>query len=305
MIEFRDSIEIKIEGYVTGGRILVTPIEQRHEGKIWSQIQYTPELRSDISYRIERPDDDFTRLVLKMPQRKHNDDDCVQIHLDISLPYGARVARFITSNMDIEIDQPFRKELEAIDFQTTNGNIILNRWSGETLSAKTTNGNIKAQGSLSSGSSISLETTNGGITFFDTVRAKTTLQVSSTNGGIEALQTLEAEGSVQLKTTSGLIEVDMIEAPVVSITSSNGKVNINHARAETSFVTRTTNAPIQLTMEGVKNNHVNLKTTNAPIQLHMVKYPSTILCNTAFLNALDRQVNLKVTLPLRLHIQRK
>ncbi|KAI8085823.1 uncharacterized protein B0P05DRAFT_533859 [Gilbertella persicaria] len=238
------------------------------DGQVFSSVLLSPQLQNQATYTIEQVRDDLTRLMIQMPQRQ-NTDDCVSVELEVRLPYGASLVRLAVNNLDIDIQQPFVKEIQVVDIQTSNADITLNHWSGESLNLKTTNGHIKTLGTLFARDSIYMKNSNGQISLIDNAVAKRTIHVNNVNGDIEAFGLLKADNSVQVENANRLIGLNKIEANSVSIQNANSDIQVNYIMAKFRVVVKTSNAPISFGVTGVKNNQVNVINSNGPVNLHM------------------------------------
>jgi hypothetical protein len=271
IIEFERNIEIVLEGHVSGGRILVTPLEDRHGGSIVSDIQFTPPLLADkMSYDIVQKERDTTQLVLKMPTR-FNGKDCINIDMEIRLPYSADLLRVDVSNVNVEIHEAFKKSVDVVDIKSANGHIELKRWSGASIKLVTANGDIKAD-YLNSDRIIYIETENGHVSFASDVVAKERIDIINSNGGVESMGKIQADDTIDIRSSSGVFQLDKVYADNVFLETSNAGISVRYLEAQEQVIAKNSNAPITMYVGAEKNIKVALATSNDLVQLHLVKF---------------------------------
>ncbi|KAI7895364.1 uncharacterized protein EV154DRAFT_599277 [Mucor mucedo] len=265
-IDFEKNIEIELVGQVSGGRVVLTPTKDRHGGTISSEIQFTPSsLDEQMTYDIQL-DDDTTKLLLTMPPHISG-DDCINLNMEIRLPYSADLVRLNMRNVDVLV-LPFVKSVDTVDIKTSNGKIESESWSGEYLKLVTSSADIKV-GSLFSGGSVYIENSNGAIYMSNTVEAKDTLDVRNSNGLIEALGTITADNSISIRTSNDNVRLESLFSDDVFVESSNGPIQIERVESKTQVTVKSSNAPISLNVAGEKNNKVVVLTSEGEINLHM------------------------------------
>lgn len=270
VIEFERNIELVLQGAVSGGRVLVTPLEDRHGGSIVSDIQFTPSsLKNDMSFEMIQQEKHTTRLVLKMPNRL-NGKDCVALNMEIRVPYSADLLRIHVSNVNVEIPETFKKDVEVVDIKNVNGGIELKKWSGESIDLVTANGHIKVE-SLKSDDYIHIENQNGDISFTSDVVAKRRVDIVSSNGLLDSKGKIEADDTVDIRSISRLFQLDTVIADNVFLENANGGITVRHIEAKEQVIAKTSNAPITLSVAGEKNIKIALATSNDLVNLHLVR----------------------------------
>lgn len=268
MIDFEKNVEIVLEGQVSGGRVVVSPLEDRQGGTIVSEIQFTPSLLDgQMTYEVQQ-NGDTTTFLLKMPSNLSG-DDCINLNMEILLPYSANLVRVAIHNADVLV-HPFIKAVDTVHIQTSNGKIELDRWSGESIKLITSNGDLSV-GSLMSGGSIYIENSNGGIYLSENIEAKKTVDVRNSNGLVEALGTITADDSINVQSSNRVVQLGSLFADNIFVENSNSPVQVEHVEAKVQVTVKSSNAPIDLNVAGEKNNRVMVLTSGSPVNLHMVR----------------------------------
>lgn len=267
MIDFERNVEVILSGTVSSGRIVVTPLEDRHGGTILSEVQFKPTaLDQDMTFDVEQRGD-TTFLKIQMPKALH-DEECVHLNMEIRLPYAADHVRIIASNVDVLV-HPFIKDVSWVDIQTAHGNIELDRWSGETLRLVTSDRDIKI-GQFIAGNSIYIENSNAAIYIKENSEAKHRMDIRNSNGLIQALGRLVADDQIKIQTSNELVQLEHVMADDIFVESSNKPVRIKAVESKTQVVVKTSNALIDLHVAEEKNIRVVVSTSSAPVNLHMV-----------------------------------
>lgn len=267
MIDFEKNIEIILEGQVSGGRVVLAPTKDRHGGTLLSEIQFTPSsLEEQMTYNIQQ-ESDVTRLLLTMPPNISG-DDCINLNIEIRLPYSADLVRLNMRNVDVLV-LPFVKTVDTVDIKTSNGKIELDSWSGESLKLVTSNADLKV-GSLLSGGSIYIENSNDAIYMSNNVEAKESVDVRNSNGLIESFGTITADNSINIRTSNDIVRLKSLFSDNVFVESSNALVQIENVESKEQITVKSSNAEIDLSVSGEKNNKVVVLTSEGPINLHMV-----------------------------------
>lgn len=267
MIDFERNIEIVLEGQVSSGRVVLTPLEDRHGGTILSEVQFTPSyLGEQMTYDVKQ-NGDTTTLLLTMPSNISG-DDCINLNMEIRLPYSADIVLLSMRNVDVLV-HPFVKTVDSVEIKTSNGNIELDSWSGESLKLSTSNANLKV-GSLMSGASIYMENSNGAVYMSGNVEAKKAVEVRNSNGLIEALGIITADDSIKIQTSNEIVRLESLFADNVFIENSNSPVQVERVESKVQVTVKSSNAPINLNVAGEKSNKVIVLTSGSPINLHMV-----------------------------------
>lgn len=268
MIDFDQNVEFVLQGRVTGGRLVLTPLEDRHGGTIFSEIQFTPSsLDEQMKFNVEKRDDK-TILTIIMPDTLTS-DECINLNMEIRLPYSADFVRIDAANIDVLV-HPFVKDVRYVDIQTSNGKIDLDRWSGEQINLVTSNKEMNI-GNLIAGSSIFIQNSNEAIHLSQNIEAKHSVDVRNTNGLIEALGKITADDSIKIQTSNELVRLGTLAADDVFVESSNRAIKIEAIVSKVQVVVKTSNGPIDLSVAGEKNNRVVVSTSSESINLHMVR----------------------------------
>lgn len=272
-IEFSQNIEFIVEGSVTSGQVVVVPLDDRHGGSITSAVQVFPEsLQEDMSYTVDQGD--TTRVHVTFPFTLQ-DDECISAHVEIRVPYAADFVRVQVNNMDITV-HPFIKDVKAVDLKTSNGHIELDHWDGDQISLVTKQGNIKT-GALRSKDHVYLENENGDIVVNDNVLAKKTITVKNSNGGVTLLGNVEADDSVDIESSNAGMQVSKVYSDRVFVQNANGQVRVDGVLAKEQVTVKSSNAPVDVSVLGEKNNKVTVMNANAEINLHMVSKDKLLL----------------------------
>ncbi|KAI9366511.1 hypothetical protein BD770DRAFT_376365 [Pilaira anomala] len=268
MIDFERNVEVVLSGTVSSGRIVVNPIEARHGGTIFSEVQFKPnDLDQDMTFDVEQRGD-TTFLKIQMP-KELNDEDCVHLNMEIRLPYSADNVRIVaSSNVDVLV-HPFVKDVSSVDIQTANGHIELDRWSGETIRLVTSHRDIKI-GQIIAGNSIYIENSNAAIYINENSEAKHRIDIRNANGLIEALGRLVADDNIKIQTSNELVQLEHLVADDIFVENANKPVRIKVVESKVQVVVKTSNAPIDLYVAEEKNIRVVVSTSSAPVNLHMV-----------------------------------
>jgi hypothetical protein len=257
-----------LQGHVNNGAIIVTPLEDRHGGTIMTDIQYTPSsLKDQMSYYVENVNDDTTQLILKMPTEIH-DEECIHLNMEIRLPYSADIIKLDVKNVDISM-YPFIKDIKTIHVKNKNGNIRLDRWTGNRLSLTTMNGEIKL-GRMISDESIYIEGASNDIVLTENMEAKNEIYIRNSNGQVKTLGAIQADNIVDIQSSNGLIHAGSILSDSVHIQTSNHGILVDYIKSKNQVIAETSNGPIAISIAGEKNNKVVLSTSSNPINLHMV-----------------------------------
>lgn len=124
-----------------------------------------------------------------------------------------------------------------------------------------TNGGIRANGLEGTAH---LRTSNGSI---HVGRLQGNIEVQTTNGAIEAE---EIDGPAHLHTSNGHIRGDSLRG-AVEATSTNGGIRIHQPAGvgASTYRLSTSNAAIELTLDGMLKGDVRATTTNGSITMHM------------------------------------
>lgn len=269
VIDFDSNIEIILDGYVSGGHIVITPIEDRHGGKIITDIKYTPSsLQDRMTYSVEQAPNDIIRLVLKMPTKINiHDDECININMEIKLPYSADIVRLDVHNVDISA-YPFIKDIKTVDIKNANGKIRVDRWTGNQFKLRTTNGEIKL-GRIISDESIYVETTSNSVILSENMEAKNRIDIKNANGHIKTLGAIQADSVVNIQTTNGNIHIGSVLSDNVFLKTSNSGILVDYIKSKVQVIAESSNGPISISVAGEKNNKVVVGTSTDPINLHM------------------------------------
>ncbi len=109
-----------------------------------------------------------------------------------------------------------------------------------------------------------LKTSNGSI---NVANVRGSLDASTSNGTVEAQN---IDGSATLKTSNGRVHVDDVRGALEASTS-NGGINVQIARADGGKPIRlqTSNAGVELALDGFSQNEVHVSTSNGSITLHL------------------------------------
>lgn len=270
MIDFDRNVEVIVKGYVSGGAVVVTPLEDRHGGTINTDVTFTPSsLQKQMTYDIQQMSD-TTRLILTMPEELDgNDEECINLNMEIRLPYSADLLRLSVHNVDVSV-YPFVKDVESVDIQTSNGNIRLDRWTGKKLKLSTSNGGIKV-GRLIADESIYLSTSSGEIIMSENIEAKNRIDIQDSNGPVKALGgSIQADDTVKIDTSNGVIHLGSVLSDHVLLKTSNGGILVDYIKSKEQVVARTANGPVAISVAGEKNNKITAQTSSSPINLHIV-----------------------------------
>jgi hypothetical protein len=220
-----------------------------------------------MTYEVQQ-NGDTTTFLLKMPSNLSG-DDCINLNMEILLPYSANLVRVAIHNADVLV-YPFIKAVDTVHIQTSNGKIELDRWSGESIKLITSNGDLSV-GSLMSGGSIYIENSNGGIYLSENIEAKKTVDVRNSNGLVEALGTITADDSINVQSSNQVVQLGSLFADNIFVENSNSPVQVEHVEAKVQVTVKSSNAPIDLNVAGEKNNRVMVLTSGSPVNLHMVR----------------------------------
>lgn len=272
-IEFEDNVELVIEGRVSNGLLTVVPLEDRHGGTILTDIKvYPPSLQKDMSFDVQQFDSngDTTKLTIHMPQQFDDEnEDCINVNMEIRLPYGANRLSVNVKNMDVDV-QPFVKDVANVEIKTRNGRIHFERWSGESLRLSTQNGEIKA-GRLTAGGSVYLENDNALVHLTEDITAKNLISVHNANGAVEAMGSLRADDTVKIETSNAYVKLSQLFADHVTVTNANGYTEVDYIEAKSQVLAKSSNGPMSLSVGATKNNQVKVINSNARVDLHMVR----------------------------------
>lgn len=272
-IDFEDNVEVVIEGRVSNGLVTVLPLEDRHGGTILSDIHvYPPSLQQEMSFDVQHYDNNgaTTKLTINMPQQfDYENEDCINVNMEIRLPYAANRLLVHVKNMDVDV-QPFVKDVDDVEIKTSNGRIHFEHWSGESLKLSTKNGEIKA-GRLTSGGSVYLENANALVHLAEDINAKRLISVQNSNGAVEAMGSLRADDTVKVETRNAYVKLSQLFADHVTVSNANGDVQVDYIEAKTQVLAKSSNAPMSLSVGATKNNQVKVINANARIDLHMVR----------------------------------
>lgn len=267
-INFSRNIEFIMEGSLTHGEVTVVPLEDRHGGLVTSSIQvYPPHLQDDMSYEIEQPDDDTVRVHIRFPFNLLS-SECVNAEIEVRVPYSVETIRVHAQNSNV-IVQPFVKEVKTVDIKTTNGDIDIDHWKGDYATFVTKDGDLKS-GALSAKDHIYLESANGVITMNDQVIAKRTITVKNNNGDVYLLGRVEAGDSVDVESSNAQMQLSEIAADRVFVQNGNGWIQVDSVEAKEQITVKTSNAPIDVSVVGEKNNKVTIISSNANVDVYMV-----------------------------------
>ncbi|GAA5796662.1 hypothetical protein HPULCUR_002036 [Helicostylum pulchrum] len=268
MIDFDQNVEFVLRGRVTGGRLVLTPLEDRHGGTIFSEIQFTPSsLDEQMKFNVEQRDG-TTVLTVTMPDTLTS-DECINLNMEIRLPYSADFVRIDAANIDVLV-HPFVKDVRSVDIQTSNGKLDLDRWSGESIKLVTSNSEMNV-GNLIAGSSIFIQNSNEAIHLSQNIEAKKSVDIRNTNGLIEAPGKITADDYIKIKTSNDFVQLGALAADDVYVQSSNRAVKIESIVSKVQVNVQTSNGPIDLSVAGEKNNRVVVSTSSESINLHMAR----------------------------------
>lgn len=272
-IDFEDNVELVIEGRVSNGLLTVIPLEDRHGGTILSDIKvYPPSLQQDMSFDVQHYDNngDTTKLTIHMPQQFDDEnEDCINVNMEIRLPYAANRLLINVKNMDVDV-QPFVKDVDDVEIKTRNARIHFEHWSGESLKLSTKNGEIKA-GRLTSGGSVYLENANALVHLAQDITAKKLISVQNANGAVEAMGSLRADDTVKIETSNAYVKLSQLFADHVTVSNANGDTQVDYIEAKSQVLAKSANGPMSLSVGATKNNQVKVINSNARIDLHMTK----------------------------------
>ncbi|KAL9558889.1 hypothetical protein MBANPS3_000666 [Mucor bainieri] len=272
-IDFEDNVELIIEGRVSNGLLTVIPLEDRHGGTILSDIKvYPPSLQEQMSFDVQHYENngDTTKLTIHMPQQfDYENEDCINVNMEIRLPYAANRLFVNVKNMDVDV-QPFVKDVDDVEIKTRNARIHFEHWSGESLKLSTKNGEIKA-GRLTSGGSVYLETANALVHLAEDINAKKLISVQNANGAVEAMGSLRADDTVKIETSNAYVKLSQLFADHVTVSNSNGDTQVDYIEAKSQVLAKSSNGPMALSVGGTKNNQVKVLNSNARIDLHMTE----------------------------------
>lgn len=277
-IEFDDNVELVINGRVSNGLVTVIPLEDRHGGSILSDIQvHPPSLQDKMTFDVQHNYNggDSTKLTLQMPRQFDNEDeDCINVNIEIRLPYAANRLFVNVKNMDVEV-QPFVKDVDTVDIKTSNGRINFGPWSGESLKLSTHNGELKV-GRLTAGGSVYLENANAVVHLAENVDAKRMISVKNSDGAVEALGSLRADDSVNVETSNAYIKLSQVFADSVSVSNANDEIQVDYIEAKNQVLATSSNGPVTISVGATKNNQVKVINSNAHVDLHMVRFHSSL-----------------------------
>ncbi|EPB92329.1 hypothetical protein HMPREF1544_00898 [Mucor circinelloides 1006PhL] len=272
-IDFNDNVELIIEGRVSNGLVTVIPLEDRHEGTILSDIKvYPPSLQKEMSFDVQHYDNngDTTKLTIHMPQQfDYENEDCINVNLEIRLPYAANRLFVNVKNIDVDV-QPFVKEVDDVEIKTRNARIHFEHWSGESLKLSTNNGEIKT-GRLMSGGSVYLANANALVHLAEDIYAKKLISVQNSNGAVEAMGSLRADDTVKVETSNAYVKLSQLFADSVTVSNANGDTQADYIEAKNQVLAKSSNGPMSLSVGGTKNNQVKVINSNARIDLRMTE----------------------------------
>ncbi|GAN04761.1 hypothetical protein MAM1_0073c04226 [Mucor ambiguus] len=272
-IDFGDNVELVIEGRVSNGLVTITPLEDRHGGTILSDIKvYPPSLQEDMSFDVQHYDNngDTTKLTIYMPQQFDDEsEDCINVNMEIRLPYAANRLFVDVKNMDVDV-QPFVKDVNDVEIKTRNARIHFEHWSGESLKLSTKNGEIKA-GRLTSGGSVYLKNANALVHLAGDISAKKLISVQNSNGAVEAMGSLRADDTVKIETSNAYVKLSQLFADYVTVSNANGDMQVDYIEAKSQVLAKSSNGPMSLSVGATKNNQVKVINSNARIDLHMTE----------------------------------
>ncbi|CAO3647118.1 unnamed protein product [Mucor hiemalis] len=271
MIDFDRNVEVIVEGYVSGGNVVVTPLEDRHGGTIITDVTFTPSsLQKQMTYEVQQLSD-TTRLVIRMPTKlDHNDEECINLNMEIRLPYSADLLRLKLHNSDVSV-YPFVKDVRLVEIQTSNGNIRLDRWTGKQLKLTTSNGGIKV-GRLIADESIYLSGSSGEIIMSENIEAKNRIDIQNSNGPVKALGgSIQADDTVKIDTSNGIIHLGSVLSDHVYLKTSNAGILADYIKSKVQVVSQTSNGPVAISVAGEKNNKITVTTAGSPVNFHVTK----------------------------------
>ncbi|KAK4509226.1 serine/threonine protein kinase, AGC [Mucor velutinosus] len=272
-IDFEDNVELVIEGRVSNGLVTVIPLGDRHGGTILTDVKvYPPSLQKYMSFDVQQYDNngDTTKLTIHMPQQfEDENEDCINVNMEIRLPYGANRLSVNVKNMDVDV-QPFVKDVANVEIKTRNGRINFERWSGESLRLSTTNGEIKA-GRLISDGSVYLENDNALVQLTEDINAKKVISIQNANGAVEAMGSLRADDTIKIETSNTYIKLSQLFADHVTVSNANGYTDVDYIEAKSQVLAKSSNGPMSLSVGATKNNQVKVINSNARIDLHMTE----------------------------------
>ncbi|KAI9494034.1 hypothetical protein BDB00DRAFT_343435 [Zychaea mexicana] len=282
-INVEKDVWISVEGHVSSGSVIVHSMaDSGQEGSIQTQIHVTPSLVEELSYELH--DGRQTQLTIRLPQQG---DHCVQVDMEIYLPDKAEQLRLSINNVPIKVMDP-QSHMDLTDLRTTNAPIDLsNAWEGKRLTLQTANADIHmSSGDIEARDTVHLETANGAIHAAN-ILSKHYIDLINANGVVQA-DLLQGDDRVHVETTNAEVRIDKVSSDKASIISSNGWIQVNHAVAQDSLVAKTSNAPIDIHVEQVKNGHTQLTTGNSPVTVHMTReYEGSITFTTSKDNAVN------------------
>ncbi|KAI8876790.1 hypothetical protein K501DRAFT_298613 [Backusella circina FSU 941] len=220
-----------------------------------------------MRYEIQKQEKrDTTKLVLTMPPPRP-DRTCVQLDIEIQLPYSADYLSINVQNVDLSVF-PFVKDVDEVILNNSNGNVFIERWTGETLNVRNENGLIKV-GQLSAGESIHIRNSNGPLQLQSDIYSKHDLDIINTNGEIGGVGRLGADDRISVETSNGVISLDELNSDNIYVTSSNGDILLRRVAADARAILRTSEGLIDASIIGSKNNVVVAQTSVGDVSLHV------------------------------------
>ncbi|KAI9305925.1 hypothetical protein BJ944DRAFT_264375 [Cunninghamella echinulata] len=292
-IQFEQNLYLAIEGgpvTVSGGSITIYPSnDDRDQGWIESQVWVSDtvinEKKEELYYRLDdQQHDDTTHLILHLPLWSSfstitpmSNHPCVKVNMVIYLPDRIKSLRINVNNLPIYLkaantnDGDYELKMDQMELITSNAPIQsdLQQWKGDTLSYKTTNGEIKMTGVMEAKDWISLQSTNAPLTV-NSLIAKDKIDIITTNGKL-LMQSLAVKNSLHISSTNAPISLEShASSDQVLIQTTNGAINLAHVLADSSLIVTTNNHFIKANVVGDKKASHKFSTTNGQITLYMV-----------------------------------
>ncbi|KAI9255622.1 hypothetical protein BDA99DRAFT_517243 [Phascolomyces articulosus] len=287
-INIEKDLWVSVEGHVSTGSVIVHSLPDNSEGSIQTQIHVTPSLMDQLSYELHEGRQ--TQLTLRLPQNEQG-KYCIKVDMEIWLPDKSEQLRVGINNAAVKILDPLQ-QMDLTDIKTTNGPIEMNdAWEGKRLALQTANADVhvSSTANIEARDTVHLETSNGAIHHEATILSKHYIDLINTNGVVQMGQ-LRGDDRVHVETSNGEVRIDKVVTDEATITSSNGWVELNHAVVEDSLIVKTSNAPIDIQVENVKNGHTQLTTSNSPVTAHMTsEFEGSILFQTTKVNSINVQ----------------